>query len=72
MEKYHQTVSKALEVIATSTDDNIPTEVKLNFFNEARHAYGRTALMLSGQTWDKMNIRSGAERTAAFTSMVEI
>eukprot|EP00618_Florenciella_parvula_P012708 CAMPEP_0119487064 /NCGR_PEP_ID=MMETSP1344-20130328/13249_1 /TAXON_ID=236787 /ORGANISM="Florenciella parvula, Strain CCMP2471" /LENGTH=839 /DNA_ID=CAMNT_0007521875 /DNA_START=134 /DNA_END=2653 /DNA_ORIENTATION=+ len=48
VEKYHQTISKALEVIATSTDDGIPTEVKLNFFNEARHAYGRTALMLSG------------------------
>jgi len=28
--------------------DNIPTEVKLAFFNEMRHAYGRTALMLSG------------------------
>jgi hypothetical protein len=28
--------------------DKIPTEVKLAFFNEMRHAYGRTALMLSG------------------------
>lgn len=26
----------------------IPTDVKLAFFNEARHAYGRTALLLSG------------------------
>eukprot|EP00615_Pteridomonas_danica_P004302 CAMPEP_0114339706 /NCGR_PEP_ID=MMETSP0101-20121206/7901_1 /TAXON_ID=38822 ORGANISM="Pteridomonas danica, Strain PT" /NCGR_SAMPLE_ID=MMETSP0101 /ASSEMBLY_ACC=CAM_ASM_000211 /LENGTH=843 /DNA_ID=CAMNT_0001472749 /DNA_START=41 /DNA_END=2573 /DNA_ORIENTATION=- len=28
--------------------DTIPLEVKLSFFNEMRHAYGRTALMLSG------------------------
>lgn len=29
-------------------EDTIPLEVKLSFFNEMRHAYGRTALMLSG------------------------
>lgn len=28
--------------------DPIPTDVKLAFFNETRHAYGRTALLLSG------------------------
>eukprot|EP00614_Pseudopedinella_elastica_P006151 CAMPEP_0172603474 /NCGR_PEP_ID=MMETSP1068-20121228/23725_1 /TAXON_ID=35684 /ORGANISM="Pseudopedinella elastica, Strain CCMP716" /LENGTH=166 /DNA_ID=CAMNT_0013405227 /DNA_START=14 /DNA_END=511 /DNA_ORIENTATION=+ len=32
----------------TPPADSIPTEVKLAFFNEMRHAYGRTALMLSG------------------------
>lgn len=26
----------------------IPTDAKLAFFNETRHAYGRTALLLSG------------------------
>lgn len=29
-------------------DDPIPTEARLAFFNETRHSYGRTALMLSG------------------------
>lgn len=28
--------------------DPIPTDTKLAFFNEMRHAYGRTALLLSG------------------------
>lgn len=26
----------------------VPTDAKLAFFNETRHAYGRTALLLSG------------------------
>jgi hypothetical protein len=29
-------------------EERIPTDVKLAFFNESRHAYGRTALCLSG------------------------
>ena len=29
-------------------DEEIPTDAKLAFFNETRHAYGRTALLLSG------------------------
>lgn len=28
--------------------DQIPTDAKLAFFNETRHSYGRTALLLSG------------------------
>ena len=28
--------------------EHVPTEVRLAFFNETRHAYGRTALLLSG------------------------
>lgn len=28
--------------------DNISADVKLAFFNETRHAFGRTALLLSG------------------------
>ena len=34
--------------IGTMPTEVIPTDVKLAFFNEARHAYGRTALLLSG------------------------
>jgi len=43
-------MSAALDKIAdTSFEvDGIPTDAKLAFFNETRHAYGRTALLLSG------------------------
>ena len=30
-------------------DEEIPTDAKLAFFNETRHAYGRSALLLSGE-----------------------
>ena len=47
IEDYHETVMKALDFICDSpiADDEIPTDAKLAFFNETRHAYGRTALM---------------------------
>ena len=63
IEHYNETVVKALKMIcdspstsqdmaqpssSTSTEEAIPTDVKLAFFNEMRHAYGRTALMMSG------------------------
>ena len=49
MEQYHDTVSAALKFISDAEDisDTIPTDAKLAFFNETRHAYGRTALLLS-------------------------
>mmetsp|Transcript_38702 Transcript_38702/g.121293 ORF Transcript_38702/g.121293 Transcript_38702/m.121293 type:complete len:819 (-) Transcript_38702:163-2619(-) len=50
VEEYHGTVCKALQYIAEEeTEDlSIPMEAKLAFFNETRHSYGRSALMLSG------------------------
>jgi TAG lipase / steryl ester hydrolase / phospholipase A2 / LPA acyltransferase len=50
VENYHQTVVDALNCICDSNpgDDNIPQDAKLAFFNETRHSYGRTALLLSG------------------------
>jgi hypothetical protein len=50
IEEYHETVAQALDFICDSpiADDEIPTDAKLAFFNETRHAYGRTALLLSG------------------------
>lgn len=60
IEDYHATVSYALNLIVgdadgninassiDNPDDGIPADVKLAFFNETRHAYGRTALLLSG------------------------
>jgi TAG lipase / steryl ester hydrolase / phospholipase A2 / LPA acyltransferase len=48
IEYYHSTVSNALDLICDADTDDIPDEAKLAFFNEARHAYGRTALSLSG------------------------
>ncbi|CAM9431088.1 unnamed protein product [Phaeothamnion confervicola] len=50
VECYHEMVVRALLFIKDKNTelDNIPTDAKLAFFNETRHAYGRTALMLSG------------------------
>lgn len=43
-------VVKALNFVCdvNPSMDFIPTDTKLAFFNETRHAYGRTALLLSG------------------------
>lgn len=52
VETYHNIVCTSLEFVCDSLpqlgDDFIPTEAKLAFFNETRHMYGRTALLLSG------------------------
>ncbi|RYH18194.1 hypothetical protein EON65_27525 [archaeon] len=47
MERYHETMAAALNFICDSpiSDEEIPTDAKLAFFNETRHAYGRTALL---------------------------
>lgn len=47
VERYHETMAKALNFICDSpiSDEEIPTDAKLAFFNETRHAYGRTALL---------------------------
>ncbi len=44
--EYYQEVIKGLLYIATSK--RLPLYKKIEFFTEARHSYGRTALMLSG------------------------
>lgn len=50
VEGYVSTICKALHFIAAedTADLDIPLEAKLAFFNETRHAYGRSALLLSG------------------------
>lgn len=48
IDKYLRTVVRSLDAICDANVDSIPTDVKLAFFNETRHAYGRTALLLSG------------------------
>jgi TAG lipase/steryl ester hydrolase/phospholipase A2/LPA acyltransferase len=48
IEQYTDTTCRALDTICDADNEDIPDEAKLPFFNEARHAYGRTALMLSG------------------------
>lgn len=52
VETYHNIVCTSLEFVCDSVnlpgEEAIPTEAKLAFFNETRHMYGRTALMLSG------------------------
>lgn len=52
IEEYHAAVRDALNFICDSSSEGDETEitwdVKLAFFNETRHSYGRTALLLSG------------------------
>jgi Patatin-like phospholipase len=48
----HTTVHLIYDILSNLfdqiVDEEIPTDAKLAFFNETRHAYGRTALLLSG------------------------
>jgi hypothetical protein len=48
VESYHETISNSLNFICDTFDRDVPTDAKLAFFNETRHSYGRTALLLSG------------------------
>jgi TAG lipase/steryl ester hydrolase/phospholipase A2/LPA acyltransferase len=52
VESYHNVVCAALDFVCDAPvlegEQPIPTEARLAFFNETRHAYGRTALLLSG------------------------
>lgn len=51
VETYHNVVCSALDFCCDAPDDPddpVPTEARLAFFNETRHSYGRTALLLSG------------------------
>lgn len=53
VETYHNVICAALDFVcdAPTPDEDqfpIPTEARLAFFNETRHAYGRSALLLSG------------------------
>lgn len=52
VETYHNVVCAALDYVCDapvlSNEDPIPTDARLAFFNETRHSYGRTALLLSG------------------------
>jgi len=52
VETYHNVVCAALDFCCDAAvlpgEEPIPTEMRLAFFNETRHSYGRTALLLSG------------------------
>jgi len=52
VETYHNVVCAALDFVCDAPvlagEDPIPTDARLAFFNETRHSYGRTALLLSG------------------------
>lgn len=52
VETYHNVVCAALDFVCDAPvlpgEEPIPTASRLAFFNETRHAYGRTALLLSG------------------------
>lgn len=49
---YHNVVCAALDFVCDvpvpTGELRIPTDARLAFFNETRHSYGRTALLLSG------------------------
>jgi predicted acylesterase/phospholipase RssA len=48
IEEYQEEMIKSLEYIANFNERIFPLYKKLEFFSETRHAYGRTALLLSG------------------------
>lgn len=52
VETYHNVVCAALDFVSDAPvdigQDPIPTDARLAFFNETRHSYGRTAILLSG------------------------
>ncbi|CAB9518021.1 Patatin-like phospholipase domain-containing protein [Seminavis robusta] len=52
VETYHNVVCAALDFVCDAPvregEAPIPTDARLAFFNETRHAYGRSALILSG------------------------
>ena len=49
IDKYNEIVKESLDTICElKSVDEIPTDARLAFFNETRHSYGRTALLLSG------------------------
>lgn len=48
VEKYLSAALRALDFVERSRDPSVPTDARLAFFNECRHAHGRTALLLSG------------------------
>ena len=48
VEAYLTAATAALEYVATAQDPTVPIDARLAFFNECRHAHGRTALLLSG------------------------
>lgn len=46
--EYNDAMQNALEYLCSSDESKISLEEKFSFFSELRHAYGRTALLLSG------------------------
>jgi len=52
VETYHNVVCASLDFVCDSPvavgESPIPTDARLAFFNETRHSYGRSALLLSG------------------------
>eukprot|EP00520_Triparma_pacifica_P014885 CAMPEP_0118656336 /NCGR_PEP_ID=MMETSP0785-20121206/13438_1 /TAXON_ID=91992 /ORGANISM="Bolidomonas pacifica, Strain CCMP 1866" /LENGTH=633 /DNA_ID=CAMNT_0006549195 /DNA_START=379 /DNA_END=2280 /DNA_ORIENTATION=+ len=52
VEEYNQMICLGLDFVCNATvmegDEPIPSDARLAFFNETRHAYGRTAMLLSG------------------------
>lgn len=48
IEKYIEEVIKCVKMIYMAGPNSMTIESKLEFFAETRHAYGRTAILLSG------------------------
>lgn len=48
IEDYHEEFIKSLEYISLLPPEKFPFTQKLEFFAETRHAFGRSALLLSG------------------------
>lgn len=48
IQKYIREVKDELFMLRDWSESELPAEEKISFFRETRHAFGRTALLLSG------------------------
>jgi len=48
IQKYHKEVVKCIKLIFSCDNSKLSLQQKLTFFQETRHSFGHTALMLSG------------------------
>jgi TAG lipase/lysophosphatidylethanolamine acyltransferase len=48
IEKFEKEITSCLKFVYQFDESKFPLNKKLEFFSESRHAYGRTALLLSG------------------------
>ncbi len=60
---------KSIEYIVHIPDQKLSRNKKLEFFTETRHAFGRTALVLSGENYILMKMSSWLQVVQAWDNI---